>query len=71
MANGELARIWKVTRFCCTSGQCIDCHQRGWEWRISMTERRKRIVHADKLTKPQADLMARNWSNYTAKTEAM
>lgn len=71
MANGENARIWKVTRFCCTSGQCVDCHKRGGRWKISMTERRKRITHADKLTKPQATVMARNWSSYDAKVEAM
>lgn len=63
--NGELARIWQVTRFCCTSGQCIECHAR------STGRQRKRIVHADKLTKPMAELMAKNWSRYDAKASQM
>lgn len=71
MANGELAPIWKVTRFCCTSGQCVDCHRSGRRWRVSMIERRKRIVHADNLIKSLAETMARNWAAYDAKVEAM
>lgn len=71
MANGELARIWKVTRFCCTSGQCVDCHLRARPWRFSMEERRARITHASGLTKPLAETMAKNWRSYEAKVEAM
>ena len=71
MANGELARIWKVTRFCCTSGQCVDCHRRGGRYKFSMLERRKRITHADNLTKPMAERMADGWRSYDARVEAM
>jgi hypothetical protein len=67
--NGELAPIWKVTRLCCTSGQCVDCKQRGNLY--GDRTRRKRIVHASKLTKPLADTMTTNWRAYEARTEAM
>jgi transcriptional regulator CtsR len=67
MADGELAPIWKVTRFCCTSGYCIDCHRRGGPG----IKHRARITHADKLTKPMADKMTANWQSYAAKTEKM
>lgn len=71
MANGELAPIWKVTRFCCTSGQCVDCHKSGKPYRYSMTERRTRITHADNITKPLAEKMAAGWRDYDAEVEAM
>jgi hypothetical protein len=69
MANGELARIWKVTRFCCTSGMCFECKQRGNMY--GDKNKRARIVHADNLTKPLAQRMAEGWVNYDAKVEAM
>jgi hypothetical protein len=68
MANGELAPIWKMTRFCCTSGLCVECHKRGNHGEM---KRRKRIVHADNLTKPMAEKMAANWGSYDPKVEAM
>lgn len=71
MANGENAPIWKVTRYCCTSGLCVDCHTGGRGYKVSTLERRKRITHADKLTKPMADKMTANWQSYGAKTEPM
>lgn len=67
--NGELAPIWKVTRFCCTSGMCVECKLRGNLY--GDTRKRKRITHANKLTKPMADKMAANWRSYEAKVEAM
>lgn len=57
------ARVWQVTRFCCTSGQCFECRQRG--------HGRERIVHADRLTKKMADTMARNWASYDAMVSRM
>jgi hypothetical protein len=69
--NGENAKIWKVTRFCCTSGQCVDCHLSGRRYQVDMKERRKRITHADNLTKSVADQMSANWSLYDARTEPM
>lgn len=67
--NGENARIWKVTRFCCTSGQCVDCHLRGNIYGDSRL--RERIVHADNITKPMAERMVSGWRAYDAKVEAM
>lgn len=67
--NGEQAKIWKVTRWCCTSGQCIECKLRGNLY--GDRTKRARIVHADNLIKPFADRMAANWRAYEAKTEAM
>lgn len=68
MSNGELAPIWKVTRFCCTSGLCFECHRHGNHGEL---RRRRRITHADNLTKPMADKMVAGWSAYDAKTEPM
>lgn len=48
-----------VTRTCCTSGQCVDCHTTG--------VRRARVVHADNLDKSMAERMVRGWSAYDAK----
>lgn len=69
MANGENAPIWKVTRYCCTSGQCVDCKRRGNLY--GDLRRRRRIVHAKNLTKPSADQMVAGWTTYDARTEAM
>lgn len=48
---------------------CIDCKLRGNLFG-DMTKR-KRIVHANNLTKPMAEKMAIGWSNYDARVEAM
>jgi len=60
--NGENARIWQVTRLCCTSGQCVECHKNGT---------RTRIVHADNITRPFAERCAQGWAAYAPKVEAM
>lgn len=52
--------IWQVTRFCCTSGQCITC-------RASATGGiRKVVVQIDKIDEKAARLIASNWSSYQA-----
>lgn len=68
-AESEKAPIWKCTRFCCRSGMCIDCKQRGNVY--GDLKRRARITHADKLTKAQADKMSSNWREFDAQTELM
>jgi len=50
---------WQVTRNCCTSGQCVECHQRG-------TPRPARIVHAANVTKAYADQCVVGWAAYKA-----
>jgi hypothetical protein len=56
-------RVWQVTRTCCTSGQCVLCHSTGM--------RRRRIIHADKLTEQMAKTVEKNWSAYDAKASRM
>lgn len=68
-AQSVNAPIWRVTRFCCRSGMCIDCKLRGNLY--GDMKRRKRITHADKLVKAQADVMAKNWWEFGATTELM
>lgn len=52
--------IWQVTRFCCTSGQCITC-------RASATHGiRKVVVQIDKIDEKSARTIAANWSSYDA-----
>jgi hypothetical protein len=63
------APIWQVVRFCCRSGMCISCKQRGNLF--GDRKQRARIVHADKLTKPLADTMATNWREFDAVVELM
>jgi hypothetical protein len=55
---------WQVTRNCCTSGQCVECHQRG-------TPRPARIVHADRLTKAAAQAMVVGWRAYDPQASQM
>lgn len=57
---------YRITRFCCLSGLCIDCHQRG---NHGDTAKRARIVHADHLTDAVASRMLAGWANYGAKKE--
>lgn len=56
---------WQVTRFCCTSGMCLQC--RG----LGVLERRKRIIHADNVTKEIALKMEAGWPSYGAKASEM
>lgn len=56
---------WRVTRFCCTSGMCIECRA------VANGTKRKRIAHADRLTQDRAETIARNWSSYGATAEPM
>ena len=48
-------RVWQVTRQCCTSGYCIDCHKNN---RLGKPAR---IVQADVLDKDAAEKMAAGW----------
>ena len=60
------ARTWQVTRFCCSSGMCLECRA------VANGGTRKRIVHCDRLTRAKAEQMARNWSaHFEAKAEPM
>lgn len=56
---------WQVTRFCCTSGNCLDCRA------VFNLKARKRVVHADKLTEAKARQMAANWAAHGAVAEPM
>ena len=68
-AQSENAPIWQVVRFCCRSGQCVDCKRRGNLY--GNRKERARIVHANNLTKAKADEMTRNWHEFDATTELM
>ena len=66
--GGEWAgrgRVWRVTRFCCAGGQCVECHRRA--------ERagRERVVHADHLTEAAARTTAAGWRSHDAVAELM
>jgi len=63
------APIWRVVRWCCRSGQCVECKLRGNLY--GDMKKRKRITHADKLNKAMADHMTANWREYGAETELM
>jgi hypothetical protein len=54
-----------VTRFCCTSGMCITCRA------AANGTGRKRIIHADNVSKELADRMVKGWAAYDAKAARM
>lgn len=58
-------KTWKVTRFCCTSGMCLDCRA------VANGTKRKRITHASRLDEATADRMVSGWKSYEAKKERM
>lgn len=65
----DARRDWQVTRWCCTSGLCRDCHARGNDGDL---KRRMRIVQVDRLTQVRAELAAATWHGaYGAKAEPM
>lgn len=53
--------LYTVTRYCCTSGCCIDCHARG---NHGNPARRERIVQASGLTRPVATKYLEGWSRF-------
>jgi hypothetical protein len=52
---------WMVTRFCCTSGMCIECRA------AANGGSRKRIVQMGNLSEASATTVARNWAAYDAR----
>jgi hypothetical protein len=53
---------WIVTRNCCTSGLCAECHANGGK---------QRVIHAQGVSEATAKLMEKNWSAYAAKASPM
>jgi hypothetical protein len=52
---------YRVTRFCCRSGLCIEC--------MNQRPLRKRIVQADNLSLVMAKRYVKGWRDYEAKLE--
>ncbi len=59
---------YRVTRFCCRSGLCFDCHQRSNHGNL---HKRERVVQADNLSKELAQRYVAGWSDYDAIAEPM
>lgn len=59
---------WMVTTFCCTSGECIECHDRG---NRGDRKGRARRVHMDGISKGTAEVVAANWQVYGGQVERM
>lgn len=57
--------IWKVTRDCCTSGNCLNC---AGVTRFGTPER---VTHGTRYSKEFAEVIAKNWLRYNAKVEPM
>lgn len=51
---------YKVTRFCCTSGQCIDCRKVG---------KRTRVVQMETDNDTVAKMCVKGWRQYDAVLE--
>lgn len=50
---------YKVIRWCCTSGNCINCHDLKYGTK-------RRVMQLDKLTKEKATIVADNFREYGA-----
>ena len=59
---------WQVTRFCCNSGCCFDCRDRGTHGDLS---KRARIVHCKNVSEAYARRTALGWVRFDAKAEPM
>lgn len=57
--------LYRVIRFCCTSGMCIECRAGGDR------ARRKEVVQASRLTKTMAEKYVKGWVSYGARMEVM
>ena len=57
------AATYRVTRFCCRSGMCIECRANG------NLARRIRITQADHLTEARAKEYVKGWREYDATLE--
>lgn len=51
---------WQVTRNCCTSGNCIECHGK------TPVGTPMRVVQMDNIDEPSAKMVAKNWAAYDA-----
>jgi len=56
-------KFYTVTRHCCTSGMCFDCHQRG------SGPKPARIVHASHVSEELAKQCLKGWARYAPKME--
>lgn len=68
-------KMYKVTRWCCKEGYCVDCHNRrglglsaGSKVWLSY---RKRVVQGDNLTMEQAKKFESGWTEYEPKIEEL
>lgn len=59
---------WRVMRWCCHSGLCIECHSRGNHGDKS---KRTRVVHTYGVTEEWARYVAQNWNELEATAELM
>ena len=56
---------YRVMRFCCRSGNCIECHA------CFKLEKRKRIIHTSNVSKEWAKFVTANWHSHGATMEKM
>ena len=70
----ETEAIYNVTRWCCASGDCIDCHDRRNRCEAPLwphNAARVRVIQCKGLTKERAEVARKNWDirGYEAKIE--
>jgi len=56
-------RNYRVTQLCCISGMCLECRA------VATGGKRKRIVHADNVTKAYAEQCLTGWAAWEPKAE--
>lgn len=65
MQLAKFENHYRVTRWCCRSGMCIECMAH-----VTM-KGRKRVVQADNLSEEMAKRYLIGWSDYDPKMEPM
>ena len=59
---------YQVTRFCCISGLCVDCHKRG---NHGNKAKRRRMIHIDHISKAFAERVCVGWELYEPLVERL
>lgn len=57
---------FRVLRWCCTSGCCVDCHMRG---NHGDKNKRTRVLQGSGYSQRFAEYVAGNWHDYGAVVE--
>ena len=61
-------KLYRITRYCCIGGCCLDCAKRG---NHGDPAKRKRYVHASNVSRAFAEHCVMSWQRFDARMEQM